>query len=567
MVKKEYLVLIAAFVWMAAGINIMRLGIAACLAVRWEWWMIVSLAAVFLLFGGMFFRIVGKHTRRIYGYDQARKHLFLKFFDIKAYILMAVMMTGGILMRTFHWIPDRCTAMFYTGLGGALTCAGIFFLVIFIQNFLREKKGKMDQGIYKNYLKILKEELLPAMGCTEPIAVAYAAAVARDLLGEEVKSAVIAVSGNILKNVKSVVVPHTGGLRGISAAVCAGIAAGDASKSLEVISSVSDDKVLEIKKMLSALPVQVDLAENANIFDIRVTLCSEHHTASVRIADFHTNIVSKEVDGKFIFRQETEKGEEVLTDRSCLTVENIFRFANEVALDDIKPVLSRQIEYNMAIAEEGLKNQYGANIGKVLLRYAGNDVNTKARAYAAAGSDARMNGCEKPVVIISGSGNQGITASVPVIVYAKELGKSEEQMLRALVLSDLVTIHLKTDIGRLSAYCGAVSAGVGAGAGICYLCGGGLEEISHTIVNAIAIDSGIICDGAKASCAAKIAQAVEAGLFGCEMYKEGNQFYAGDGIVSKGVENTIKNVGRLAHDGMAQTDKEIINIMLHRSCQ
>lgn len=348
MVKKEYLVLIAAFVWMAAGINIMRLGIAACLAVRWEWWMIVSLAAVFLLFGGMFFRIVGKHTRRIYGYDQARKHLFLKFFDIKAYILMAVMMTGGILMRTFHWIPDRCTAMFYTGLGGALTCAGIFFLVIFIQNFLREKKGKMDQGIYKNYLKILKEELLPATGCTEPIAVAYAAAVARDLLGEE-----------------------------------------------------------------------------------------------------------------------------VLTDRSCLTVENIFRFANEVALDDIKPVLSRQIEYNMAIAEEGLKNQYGANIGKVLLRYAGNDVNTKARAYAAAGSDARMNGCEKPVVIISGSGNQGITASVPVIVYAKELGKSEEQMLRALVLSDLVTIHLKTDIGRLSAYCGAVSAGVGAGAGICYLCGGG----------------------------------------------------------------------------------------------
>lgn len=253
-------------------------------------------------------------------------------------------------MHTFHWIPDRCTAMFYTGLGGALTCAGIFFLVIFIQNFLREKKGKMDQGIYKNYLKILKEELLPATGCTEPIAVAYAAAVARDLLGEEVKSAVIAVSGNILKNVKSVVVPHTGGLRGIPAAVCAGIAAGDASKSLEVISSVSDDKVLEIKKMLSALPVQVDLAENANIFDIRVTLCSEHHTASVRIADFHTNIVSKEVDGKFIFRQETEKGEEVLTDRSCLTVENIFRFANEVALDDIKPVLSRQIEYNMATA-------------------------------------------------------------------------------------------------------------------------------------------------------------------------------------------------------------------------
>ena len=564
MVKKEYLVLIAAFVWMAAGINIMRIGIAACLAVRWEWWMVLSAVAVFLLFGGMFFRIVGKHTRRIYGYDGARKHLFLKFFDIKAYILMAVMMTGGILMRSFHWIPDRCTAMFYTGLGGGLTGAGISFLAIFIQNLLREKK--MDHGIYTDYLKILKEELLPAMGCTEPIAVAYAAAVARDLLGEKVKSAVIAVSGNILKNVKSVVVPHTGGLRGIPAAACAGITAGDASKQLEVISSVSAEQVQAMKEMLASLPIQVKLAEDAHIFDIRVTLYSEEHTASVRIADFHTNIVSKEIDGKYVFRQETERGEEVLTDRSCLTVENIFRFANEAALDDIKPVLSRQIEYNMAIAEEGMKNQYGANIGKVLLRYAGNDVNAKARAYAAAGSDARMNGCEKPVVIVSGSGNQGITASVPVIVYARELGKSEEQMLRALVLSDLVTIHLKTDIGRLSAYCGAVSAGVGAGAGICYLCGGGLEEISHTIVNAIAIDSGIICDGAKASCAAKIAQSVEAGLLGYEMYKEGNQFYAGDGIVTQGVENTIKNVGRLAHSGMAQTDKEIIDIMLHTSC-
>ena len=234
-------------------------------------------------------------------------------------------------------------------------------------------------------------------------------------------------------------------------------------------------------------------------------------------------------------------------------------------VEDIRAVLSRQIEYNMAIAAEGMLRPYGANIGKVLLKYAGEDIAAKARAWAAAGSDARMNGCEKPVVIVSGSGNQGLTASVPVIVYAQELGKSEEEMLRALALSDLITIHLKTDIGRLSAYCGAVSAGVGAGAGICYLCGGGLEEISHTIVNAVAINSGVICDGAKASCAAKIAQAVEAGILGYEMYKEGNQFYGGDGIVTKGVENTIKNVGRLAHDGMAQTDKEIIDIMLH-SC-
>ena len=550
----------------AAGINILRIGAAAALAVAWEWWMILAAVGVFLLFGAMFLRIVGKHTRRIYGYDAARRHLFLKFFDLKAYILMAVMMTGGILMRTFHIIPDRCTAMFYTGLGTALTLAGVAFFIIFIRNLLSEKKRHtMDQTIYQSYLRILGEELLPAMGCTEPIAVALAAATARDLLGEPPLSAEVAVSGNILKNVKSVVVPHTGGLRGIAAAVCAGIAAGDASKQLEVISAVSEAQVSAVRAMLEQFPVEVKLAEEAHIFDICVSLRSAQHTARVRIADFHTNIVLKERDGKVLFSRAAEGGEEALTDRACLTVENIFRFAEEVKVEDIRPVLSRQIEYNMAIAAEGMQRPYGANIGKVLLKYAGGDIAAKARAWAAAGSDARMNGCEKPVVIVSGSGNQGLTASVPVIVYAQELGKSEEEMLRALALSDLITIHLKTDIGRLSAYCGAVSAGVGAGAGICYLCGGGLEEISHTIVNAVAINSGVICDGAKASCAAKIAQAVEAGILGYEMYKEGNQFYGGDGIVTKGVENTIKNVGRLAHDGMAQTDKEIIDIMLH-SC-
>ena len=565
MVKKEYLVLIAALVWTAAGANILRLGIAACLIVKWEWWMIVSAIAVFVLFGGMFWRIVVKHTRRIYGYDGARRHCFLKFFDVKAYILMICMMAMGILLRTMGWIPDRCTAMFYTGLGSALTCAGIAFAVIFIRDLLQRKRMKpMNPTLFEKYIAILKEELRPAMGCTEPISVAYAAATARELLGEMPQEAVIAVSGNILKNVKSVVVPHTDGMRGIDAAVCAGIAAGIAEKQLEVISSVTAEQIEQIKQLRRTLPVRVELADTPHIFDVCITLRSANHTASVRIVDFHTNIVRKELDGKALYEKEIGPcGTEKRTDRSCLSVEQIYRFAKEVPLEKIKPVLSLQVEYNMAIAEEGLRNPYGANIGKVLLKRANGDIRLKARAYAAAGSDARMNGCEMPVVIVSGSGNQGLTASVPVIVYARELDKSEEEMYRALALSDLITIHKKTGIGTLSAYCGAVSAGVGAGAGIAFLYGGGPEEIAHTVVNAVAIVSGMICDGAKASCAAKISQSVDAGILGYEMFQEGNQFYGGDGIVTKGVENTIRNVGRLAHEGMAQTDKEIIDIMLH----
>ncbi len=422
----------------------------------------------------------------------------------------------------------------------------------------------MEQTIFQKYIDILKEELRPAMGCTEPIAVAYAAARARDLLGEPPQEADVAVSGNILKNVKSVVVPHTGGMRGVDAAVCAGLVAGRADKQLEVISAVTDEQIAAIRAMRAQLPVHIEWAQTPHIFDICVKLRSASHTASVRIVDFHTNIVCEQVDGKVLFQKEGEAGcAESRTDRACLNVEDICRFAREVPLEDIRRVLSQQVEYNMAIAEEGLRHPYGANIGKVLLKNAAGDVRRKARAWAAAGSDARMNGCEMPVVIVSGSGNQGLTASVPVIVYARELGKSEEEMYRALALSDLVTIHLKTGIGTLSAYCGAVSAGVGAGAGIAYLCGGDEKVVSHTIVNAVAIVSGMICDGAKASCAAKISQAVDAGILGYEMFKEGNQFYGGDGIVTKGVENTIRNIGRLAHDGMAQTDREIIDIMLH----
>ncbi len=416
---------------------------------------------------------------------------------------------------------------------------------------------------YRQYIAILEEELIPAMGCTEPIAIAYAAAKARQVLGKEPDRLLVEVSGNIIKNVKSVVVPHTGGLRGIPAAAAAGAVAGDADAELEVLSRVTEEQIRAIGAFLKNVPVQVRHADTGRIFDIQITACGGGDEAAVRIADYHTNIVLIRRNGTVLLERElTERNDDRLTDRNCLTVEEIVNFAEIVDPDDVKEVLERQIAYNMAIAEEGMKGNYGANIGKTVLRGRENDINYRMRAWAAAGSDARMNGCELPVVINSGSGNQGITASVPVIVYARENGISHEEMLRALCVSNLITTHLKTGIGRLSAYCGAVSAGVGAGAGIAWLKGGRFEMIAHTVVNAVAITSGIICDGAKASCAAKIAAAVDAGLLGLAMYEDGNQFFGGDGIVKKGVENTIEAVGQLARRGMEQTDKEIIRLMM-----
>ncbi len=412
-----------------------------------------------------------------------------------------------------------------------------------------------------NYIRILREELRPAMGCTEPIAIAYAAAKARDVLGAMPDRLLAEVSGNIVKNVKSVVIPHTGGLRGIPAAVAAGCAAGDAGAELSVLSQVTSAQAEGIAVYLEKTPIEVRCAEDAHIFDIRITAFRGDDSAYVRIADYHTNLVCIRRNGETLLERECVTREEGLTDRSCLSIAGIVEFADSVDPEAVAPILEKQISCNMAIAEEGLRNNYGANIGKTLLRM-GNDLNSKMRAWAAAASDARMNGCELPVVINSGSGNQGITASVPVIVCAREMGKSREELLRALCVSNLVTIHQKTGIGRLSAYCGAVSAGVGAGAGVAYLRGGDYEMIAHTVVNAVAVTSGIICDGAKASCAAKIASAVDAGLLGLAMYENGNQFFGGDGIVKKGVENTIATVARLARVGMEQTDKEIIHLMM-----
>ena len=421
----------------------------------------------------------------------------------------------------------------------------------------------MNQALYSAYVKILEEELVPAMGCTEPIAVAYAAALARKALGEMPQAVEVHVSANIIKNVKSVVVPHTGGLRGIGAAVAAGIVAGDADRELEVLSAVTEEQVEAMAAYLKDTPISIAASDNGYIFDIQIRANAGEHTAFVQIAGSHTNVIRVEKDGVVLRSLEyTEGGQAEKTDRSLLNVEQIIEFADCVDIEDVKAVLDRQIDFNTTIAEEGLSGKWGANIGRVLLNAYGNDVANRAKATAAAGSDARMSGCEKPVVINSGSGNQGMTASLPVIVYAKELNTTREQLYRALVVSNLVTIHLKTGIGRLSAYCGATSAGCGAGAGITYLYGGKANEISHTIVNAVAIKSGMVCDGAKASCAAKIASAVEAGLLGMQMQMQGEQFYGGDGIVVKGVENTIRNVGRLARYGMAETDKEIINMMI-----
>lgn len=423
---------------------------------------------------------------------------------------------------------------------------------------------------YGQYVAILEEELVAAMGCTEPIAIALAAARARELLGTRPVRVEVAASGSIIKNAKSVVVPHTGGLKGIEAATAAGIVAGRAERSLEVIADVSPTDIEEVAAYLERTPITVERADTGLDFDIVVRVFADAQdaparSALVRIADFHTNIVREERDGA-VLRDGAPASEggaaEGMTDRGVLSMEGIWDFAMTAELDDVRDLLDRQIACNDAIAREGLAGDWGANIGSVMLGAYGDDVKSRACACAAAASDARMSGCELPVVINSGSGNQGITVSVPLIVYARHLGSTDEQLHRALVLSNLVAIHQKTGIGRLSAFCGAVCAGAAAGAGIAYLDGGGYDEACHAVVNALSIVAGMVCDGAKPSCAGKIAFSVNAGILGYVMYRDGQQFYGGDGIVKKGVENTIDSIARLGRDGMRATNDEIIRIML-----
>ena len=422
---------------------------------------------------------------------------------------------------------------------------------------------KKGDWLYQQYLNILREEPRPAMGCTEPIALALAGARVRELLGKLPDRVEVKVSGNIIKNVKSVIVPNTGGLHGIGPAVCVGIVAGDAAKELQVISTVSDEQRTALKAFLETAKLDIQPAPSDLVFDIDIAVYSGDEFARLRIVNHHTNIVHMEKNGDVLLDLPVaESSEDRLTDKSCLNIESIVEFADCVDIEDVRECVGEQIRCNMAIAEEGLKGNWGANVGSVLLARQGGLLTKKAAAYAAAGSDARMSGCEMPVIILSGSGNQGITASVPVVVWARETGKSEEELLRAVTLSDLVTIFQKAGIGRLSAYCGAISAGCGAGAGIAYLQGGRFRAVAHTVVNSVAILSGTICDGAKPSCAAKIAAAVDAGVLGCDMFMENQQFYGGDGIVTKGVDKTVDNVGRLAREGMKETDKTILKIML-----
>ena len=417
-----------------------------------------------------------------------------------------------------------------------------------------------NTNIYKTYVDILRHELVPAMGCTEPIAVAFCAAKAREVLGEMPDAIKIQASGNIIKNVKSVIVPHTGGLRGLESAAAVGVLYGNSGACLEVISSVTAEEEQLLAEKMKALHISVSPLESEHLLDLIITVTKGDKAVSVRIEDKHTNITEIIENGKCTYFEGEACAEESGPDHSLLTVADIFDFANTVDIDDVREILERQIAYNTAISREGLTNDYGARIGQLLLKR-DDSIRTRAKAVAAAGSDARMSGCDMPVIINSGSGNQGMTASLPVIAYAEYYEKSREELLRALTLSNLVTLHLKSGIGRLSAYCGAVSAGAGAGAGIAYLLTGDIHTINHTIVNALAISSGIVCDGAKASCAAKIAMAVDAGIMGFDMHEDGCQFYGGDGLVSKGVENTIRNIAALGHDGMRETDKKIIEIM------
>lgn len=420
---------------------------------------------------------------------------------------------------------------------------------------------KASDELYGRYVQVLREELVPAMGCTEPIAIAYGAAKAREVLGRLPERVQVDVSGNILKNVKSVIVPNTGGRKGVGAAAAAGIVAGDPDKLLEVIAQVTPEQKDAIGAFLERCPVEVGALDSGVVLDIQVTLSAGDSTTRVRISQAHTNIVEIRKDGRILFEKPLEEEADDAGDRDFITLSGILDFVESMDVADVAEVVERQIAFNSAIAAEGMRGDYGANIGKVLIKTYGNDIKNRARAMAAAGSDARMNGCELPVVIVSGSGNQGMAASLPVIEYARELDCDRETTIRAVALADLVTIHQKSRIGRLSAYCGAVSAGAGSGAGIAYLLGGRYGELAHTLVNALAITSGIICDGAKASCAAKIATSVDAGILGYYMYQNGQQFRAGDGIVTKGVEETLKNVGRLGKEGMRETDREIIHMM------
>ena len=423
----------------------------------------------------------------------------------------------------------------------------------------------MDSTLYANYLNILKHELVPALGCTEPIAIAYAAAKARQVLGEFPEQVEMHLSGNIIKNVKGVTVPNSGGLKGIDVAAVLGIVGGNADRALEVLSEVSPEDISRTRELISQKICSCSLVENVDNLFITAIVTSGKHSASVTIEHQHTNITKITKDGEIILDNPYRSTEAAAIDKSLLTVKDTLDFADQVRMEDIQPVINRQIKLNSAIAQEGLDNNYGAQIGKTLMHVWGKSVTTRACARAAAGSDARMGGCSMPVVINSGSGNQGMTVSLPVIVFADEWEVSHEKLCRSLVVSNLIAIHQKYYIGSLSAYCGAVSAACGAGAGITYMYGGTYQQVSLTIINTLGNIGGIVCDGAKPSCAAKIATSVDAALMAFQLSIQNKSFLPGEGIIKDDIEETIKSMGYIGRVGMRATDTEILNVMIDQA--
>lgn len=421
----------------------------------------------------------------------------------------------------------------------------------------------MDRSLYENYLEILSSELIPALGCTEPIAIAYAAAKVRETLGCMPESIHVDCSGNIIKNVKGVTVPNSGGLKGIDVAAVLGVVGGAADKQLEVLNSVTEEDIEKTKELVAENYCTCGIVEGEENLDIIAEAKAGNESALVEIKTYHTNIVRIEKNGETIFKKDENGDGKKTVDKSKLNVKDILRFADEVAIEDIKPIIKRQIDVNTAICDEGLKEEFGAQVGRTILKYNdSSDVRVRAKAMAAAGSDARMSGCAMPVVINSGSGNQGLTVSIPVIVYAEAKGSSDEELYRALVVSNLISLHQKRYIGNLSAYCGATSAGCAAACGIAYLDHSSYEVICGTIINSICTIGGMVCDGAKSSCAGKIASAVETGMLAYTMARDGSVYGSGEGLVGDNIEETIKNIGRMGRDGMKSTDLEILNIMI-----
>lgn len=421
----------------------------------------------------------------------------------------------------------------------------------------------LDIELENQFINIMQEELIHALGCTEPIALALAGAIGRDVLTEDPTRVEIEASGNIIKNVQGVIIPGTKSLKGVESATVLGIFGGDAERGLEVLQSATEQDVERTKEYVTAGNSSVSLLETDAKLHFIIKMSNDKETSLIEIMHTHTNIVRVEKNGVNILFNPCSQDNfnSSLTTRKNLSVEKIHTFANSVSLDKVSDILKEQIECNLKIANEGLSSNYGVNVGSILLQSGGESIKEKLKAFGAAGSDARMSGCDLPVVINSGSGNQGLTITSPIYVYAKDNGFSDEQLYRALIVGNLIPIHIKTKIGRLSAFCGAVTAGIGVGAALSFINGGSVKDVCNTVKNGIASLTGMICDGAKPSCAIKIASSIDSGFMAFQLAKQGRVVESHTGIISECVEKTITNVTDIASQGMNHTDVLILDIM------